>query len=384
MVVSPALPEIVGVTFIVLVIAVLLRYFRQPFVVAYIIAGIIIGPDILGIAGDYEAISILGEIGVVLLLFFIGMEVSLPKLVSNWRIAILGTLFQVIGSVGFAWLLSLWFGWPLELVVLLGFVISISSTAVVHKILESLNEVHTNVGQNVIGILLVQDMAIIPMLIILGFLGGSPPTGFEIALQITGGILVIGTLAWILIKREINLPFGKTIKGDHELQVFAALLLGFGAAFITSLFGISAAIGAFIGGIVVSSAKETQWIHESLNSFRVVFVALFFVSIGILINLEFLFSNIKIIATLFIGTLVTNTFINSTIIKSLGRSWRESIYSGSLLSQIGEFSFIIGSVGLHGGIITHFEYQMIISVIALTLLASPLWISFTRKFVLKD
>ncbi|MCA9496970.1 MAG: cation:proton antiporter [Nanoarchaeota archaeon] len=379
--IDPILPILITISLAIILISLILKKFKQPLVVAYIIVGLIIGPYGLGILTDIETITSLGNIGVVILLFFIGMEVDLRKLIANWKVAVIGTFFQILLSLIFVYLFSFWLDWELKRIILLGFAISLSSTAVVLKILKEFNELESKTGQNVLSILLVQDIAIVPMFIILSFLGGKKVSYNEIALQIIGAILIISFVIWLFKKETIKLPFSNLIKKDHELQVFWALVLCFGFALITGIFGLSTALGAFIAGIVLGSAKETSWVIENLHSFYIILVALFFVSIGMLIDLHFIYENYIEIIMLVCGVFLTNTIINAIILKVLKSSWKESLYGGALLSEIGEFSFILGAVALNLGIIQLFAYNMTISVIALTLLLSPLWIILFRKIL---
>ncbi len=352
---------------------------------AYLFAGIIIGPFCLGIISDHQIMLRLESIGVMLLLFFVGMKVSMSKLIANWKIEIGGTFIQIVASLLCIGALSLWLDWTWARVILLGFVISISSTAVVLKILEDRKETDSDIGRHVIGILLIQDLALIPMIIIIEFLGGKTPEVKELLLQITGGTAIISFIVWMAkTKRNLKLPFSKLIKRDHELQVFAALLLCFGLAFISELFHLSSAIGAFTAGIIVASTKETDWVSRSLQPFYIFFVALFFVSIGMLIDPLFLMENWPVIFIMVFFALLTNTFINAFIFNFLGMNWRQSLYGGGLLSQIGEFSFVLISIGLQYKTIGEFEYQMAIYIIATTLLLCPMWISFIQHFSKKQ
>jgi CPA2 family monovalent cation:H+ antiporter-2 len=259
--------------------------------------------------------------------------------------------------------------------------ISLSSTAVIVKLLQERNELFTTVGQNVLGVLIAQDILIVPMLVIMGYLGESKPEISEIIKQITGGILIIGIILYILKKKEVKLPFMEYIKNDHEMQVFVAFSLCFGFSILTALFGLSSALGAFIAGIILASTKSTEWVHNSLHTFKILFVALFFVSIGMLIDLQFLKDNALIIGSLVLIVIVVNNVINALVMYLFSKDWKVSLYAGALLSQIGEFSFIIGSTGYYSGIIKIYDYQLVICTIALTLLISPLWISLSRKVI---
>lgn len=381
---DPALSIIVGALLVILLMGMLLNRLKQPHVVGYLIVGILLGPHVIGLIHDQALIERLGAMGVVFLLFFIGMEVSPRKLLATWRIAVIGTTVQILISILCIWLLGKWLDWPLSRTILMGFVISLSSTAVVLKVLQDRNELETDTGQNVLGVLLFQDVAIIPMLIVISLMSGNEPDSQQIILQIVGGVLMIALIAYIMRKETIHLPLAKWLKGDHEMQIFAALIICFGLSLITGLFGLSTALGAFIGGMLVGAARETQWVHHSLDPFRVIFVALFFVSIGMLVDLIFIKEHWFQIAALVIAVILTNTFINAVIIRLLGDSWPDSLYSGALLSQIGEFSFVLAAVGMQANLINNYGYQLTVTVIALSLMISPAWIALSRRLLYKN
>jgi len=368
---------------IIIALVVVLRYFKQPYVIAYIFAGILLGDFGFEIITDKELVQSMGEIGLILLLFFIGMEINLPDLVKNWKIATFGTLFQIIGSIALVGLIGVYFEWPLARIITIGFVISLSSSAVVIKLLQDTGETDSTTGKNVISILLMQDILIVPMLIATNYLGGNVPTFTESVLQIAGGILIIGTIIWIWKKKEIKIPFSQQIEEDHELQVFVAMVVCFGCAIITAFFGLSAALGAFVGGMVVHAACSTEWFHDSLYAFRVMFVALFFVSIGVLIDLNFLMENWEMVCVVILAVYITNHFVNAAVLHYFGMDWKESLYGGALLAQAGELGFVIGASAFAAGIVTEFAYQLMIVVISLTLLISPIWIGVTKKLVHK-
>jgi CPA2 family monovalent cation:H+ antiporter-2 len=377
--VDPILSTFVILSLVIILLGLILRLLRQPSIITYILVGVIVGPFGLKLVTDEILISNLGSLGLVLLLFFIGMEIHLPDLIANWKVSVIGTLIQVILSIAVVAIIGKYFDWPIERVILLGFVISLSSTAVIIKLLEERNELQTKSGQFVIGILLVQDIIIVPMIIILGYLGGSQPSGIALVKQILGGLLIVFIMIYIIRKKEVVLPFKGQIRKDHEMQVFIAFTLCFGFSIITAWLGLSAALGAFVAGIMVSSTRSERWVIESLHAFKIFFVALFFVSIGLLIDLQFLRENFVIIAVLVAVIFIMNNSINGIVLRIFCRDWRVSLYSGALLSQIGEFSFIVGFTGYQTGIIADYTYQLTLSVIALSLLLSPFWIALIRK-----
>ena len=378
---DPAMGAIVGALFLILAVGLALRFLRQPHVVAYLIAGVLIGPGVTGLFMDTDALTRLGAVGVVLLLFFIGMEVSPKRLASNWRVSIVGTLLQILISVGFVWVVGAWLDWPFGRVLMLGFVISLSSTAVVLKILSDWNELDTPVGQDAVGILLVQDFAVVPMLIILDQLGGGSSEHSNIWLQVTGGAAILAILAYLAVREEVRLPFLKWLKRDEELQLFGALSICFGIALLTGWMGLSTALGAFVAGMMIGAARETQWVHHSLAPFHVVLLAIFFVSIGMMLDLRFLVANLALVLSLVLVILVVNTFINAGILRLLGDPWKETLYAGALLAQIGEFSFVLAAVGINSHAISEYGYQLVISTIAVSLLFSPAWIMLVRRLL---
>ena len=381
---DPYLPHLVSEILIILAIAMLLRFFRQPNIVGYLLSGILLGPHVLGMVTDLDLISRLGSLGTILLLFFVGMEVSPSRLMANWKVAIFGTLVQILLSVLCIWLLGALFDWPLGRRVLIGFVISLSSTAVVLRILQDNGELDTKAGQNALGILLVQDLAVVPMQIIVGLMGGEAPTLPELVLQSTGGVLMIVLMALVFIKRELKLPFLSHLRKDPEMQVFVALTICFGMATLTGLFGLSTALGAFAGGMLVTAAKETHWVHHSLEPFRVVFISLFFVAVGLMLDLNFLVANIWQVLILGGIAFLTNTVINALVLRAMGDSRCDAFYTAILLAQIGEFSFVLAAVGLQAQVISQHGYQLTLAVIASTLLITPLWTALSRRLLFRS
>lgn len=366
---------------LIIIIGLVLKKFKQPYIIGYIIIGALLGEHGIGLIKDADSIHHLGEIGIILLLFFIGMEISLPELVKQWKLAVLGTLLQVAISVLIVLAIGYFFNWNFERSIILGFVIALSSSAIIIKIIQDKNLITTRIGKNVLSILLMQDIIIVPLLIITSLIGGKEEPIENILLMIVGGLIVIAILIYIYIKRSIKLPFESKLENDHELQVFAAILLCFGGALLASAFGLSPALGAFVGGMVMHVSKATDWIYDTLHSFRVLFVALFFVSIGLQIDFEFIIENYVVISIILLSVYLTNHFINSFILKLFSCKTHEAILGGALLAQIGELSFLISSSAYSLEILESFGYKFTISLISLTLLISPFYISVTEKLL---
>ncbi|NQV47341.1 MAG: cation:proton antiporter [Rhodospirillaceae bacterium] len=378
---DPILPVFVLIILILTGVAAVARWFHQPLIVGYLIAGLLMGPAAFGLINDTVFLARLGAVGVVLLMFFVGMEVSPGKLIENWKVAVLGTIFQVSVSVGLMVAFGTYQEWPLNRSILLGFVISLSSTAVVLKLLDDWKITDTQSGRDALGILIVQDIAVIPMLIIIGMLGGAQLESATLMKQGIGATILLGVVAWVSLSKNFRFPFPLRFKNDREFQVLTALLICLGFSVISGLLELSTALGAFIGGMVVRAARDTQWIDHSLHGFRVIFIALFFASVGALLDLHFLTGNWGQILLLVGIVILVNTFVNAAALVSLGRDWKKSLYTGAILSQIGEFSFVLAAVGFQMGIVGEFAYQMSIAVIVMSLLLSPAWIYSVELFL---
>ncbi len=376
---DPLILYVSAAVFLVLLVGAAAKRLKQPNVVGYLVAGVVMGPFGLGLLTDIHLLTTIGALGVVLLIFFVGMELEPRELIANWRVAIIGTTLQIAFSVAAVGVLGWALEWPLARTILVGFVISLSSTAVVFKLLSDFKEQQTATGRQVSSILLTQDLALIPMMIIIALVGGTTPSVAEVGLQVVGGIFIMVLFIWLIRAGEINLPFLRYLQDDKEMQVFAALGLCFGLALVTGLFNLSSALGAFLAGMLVAASRGTQWIHHSLLPFHVAFVAVFFVSIGMLVDLQFLLDEWPLILTLVFIALVINSVINAGALRLLGVEWRPALYAGALLAQIGEFSFVLAAVGRQAEIISDYGYSLAIEVIAISLIVSPIWITTVKK-----
>lgn len=377
---DPEMITIISMILVILSVGFVLRVLQQPHVVAYLIAGVILGPYILDVISDQATLDRIGQIGVIMLLFFVGMEVSPKRLLANWKVAVLGTSLQITVSVLVMYAIGELLDWSISRSIFYGFVISMSSTAVLMSFLQERGLLKHQLGEDVLSVSLMQDILVIPMLILLTFLSGSNQSGENVVdswiliQQAIGGCILIGLFIWLLVAKSIHLPFGTRLRSDHELQVFLALGLCFGVAVVTGLLHLSAALGAFVAGMVVGAAKETTWVHSRLDALRVILVALFFVSIGMLLDLQFIYENIFRIIGLVIAVFAMNTLINAIVFRAVGRTWKHSFFVAAMLAQIGEFAFVLAAVGLQLGIIEGGTAKTAIAVIALSLLLSPLWI----------
>jgi len=378
---DPMVLPFVGCCFFIFFLGFIARWWRQPIMVGYMVAGVVVGPGVLGIVSSSDLIYQLGSFGVLLLLFFVGMEFSISDFKANLRNTVLGTLFQIVVSIAYTFALGWWLDWPWRRSLLLGFVISLSSTAVVFRYLQNGGMLNSKVGGRVGNILIAQDFAVIAMLLVLQYISPSSAGHSPVWLQLFGGLLFGGLLLFLFKRQRIQLGLQARIKHDKELQVFLALLICFGFAFMSGVFHLSAALGAFLGGIFISVARETDWIIHSLEPFQILLMAVFFVAIGMMIDIDIIKTYWRTILLLLGIVFILNTSINALMLKLGGLDLKASLYGGALLSQIGEFGFVLATVGVHMETISQTTYQVILCVIALSLFFSPVWFSLTRRSI---
>ena len=357
---------------------ILIKKLRQPYAVGYILAGLIIGPSVFGLVDNIQVIRAAGAIGIVFLLFFIGMEISPKKLIENWKATFLGTFIQINISIGLVWILGHQLDWPISRIILIGFVITLSSTAMVIQYLQEKGITKTAIGVDVIGVLLAQDIFVVPMLIMAGILGAGTINIKELSLQTFGGIFLVSLIFIAPRFKKYEIKFFESFKNDKEFQVLFCLAFTFGLAFLSGVMELSTALGAFIAGNLITNFRVGGWFHDILEPFRVIFIAIFFADIGLLIDRNVVKENSTTIIILSLVAMLVNTFVKASILRSMGRMWSNAFIAGALLSQVGEFSFIIGAVGYQTKLIDNFSYQLTIQIIALTIILTPFWVNLVQ------
>jgi CPA2 family monovalent cation:H+ antiporter-2 len=355
--------------------------FRQPAIVGYILAGVLLGPSALALVHDRGQISTLAELGVLLLLFLVGMELSLRGFKRVWRTALIATVLQIAASVGLTLALSLLFGWSLGLSILLGFVIALSSTAVVIKMLEDMNILRTPVAQITVGVLVAQDLAVVPMMLTVDTLAGGSFDWLAV-LKIGLSIVFLALLILYLSRRKkVRLPFARLVVGNPDLTTLGGLAFCFGAAAATGLVGLSPAYGAFLAGLVIGNSTERPAILRSIRPIQSILIMVFFLSIGLLIDLAFIWNNLGTVLLILSVVIVFKTALNIGVLRLAGQPWAHAFITGILIAQIGEFSFLLSQSGVAAGLIGEAEMSLIVAVTALSLVISPLWLFTARRLL---
>jgi len=377
----PLLTDIVIIFGLAVAVLLLFHFIRLPAVVGLLITGILTGPYGFGLVGAIHEVEVLAEIGVILLLFTIGIEFSFKKLIEIRKQVVVGGTLQVGLTILAVFVIARQIGLSSPEAIFYGFLISLSSTAIVLRLIQERAEVDTPHGRTGLGILLFQDVIIVPMILITPMLAGSRPgeINSDIFIFAAKGIAII---ILVLVAAKWMMPWllhqvART--RSKELFLLSVVAICLAIAWLTSNAGLSLALGAFIAGLIIS---ESEYSHQALGNilpFRNVFTSFFFVSIGMLLDTGFLLNNIDIILIASVGVLILKALIANSVAVLLGFPLRSGILAGLSICQVGEFSFILSRTGLKYGLLAD-HYQLFLAVAVLTMAATPFIISLAPRF----
>lgn len=344
-------------------------------IVGYLVTGVIIGPSVIGLVKDQTMIELFAEIGVILLLFTIGIEFSLKELIRSRRTILLGGGMQVLLTIVVVTLIALAAGQPMGIAIFLGFLVSMSSTAIVLRILSERAEMETPNGKVTISILIFQDLGIILMVLLVPLLAGTAGTSSTamifsilkaiaiVLLLIVAGRFIVPTILYHIVKTR-----------NRELFLLGMIVICLGTATLTSMAGLSLAIGAFIIGLIIS---ESEFSHQALSEIlplRDVFNSLFFISIGMLLDLGFVLDNVSIILYVVILVILIKFTLSMVSTFVLRYPIHTAFLVGLSLAQIGEFSFVLSLIGIQHGLLNNDIYQIFLASAILTMIATPFMI----------
>ncbi len=353
---------------------------KVPSIVGFLIAGMIMGPYGFEFIKDLHEVEILAEVGVILLMFTIGLEFSLKNLLTLRSAVLGGGLLQVsLTTVIVALLSYMLFQFRINTAIFDGFLVSLSSTAIVLKMLFDRAEMNTLHGRTSIGMLIFQDLCVVPFMLLVPLLAGVESGIENIVITMLKALLVVGIVLFAARWAVPHILHQVVSCRCRELFVISIILLCLGTALLTSKLGLSLALGAFLAGIVISESEYASQAIADILPFKESFTGLFFISIGMLLNLDFFkITFVTIIAVVFIILIIK---IVAVIISAyaIGKSLRNSIQTGFYLFQIGEFSFILAVSGKQHGLITEDIYQIFLSASILTMMLTPLMIGISFR-----
>ena len=358
----------------------LFRAFRLPAMLAYFLVGMALGPHTFGLLPDTEATKEFAEFGIVFLMFSIGLEFSLPQLYAM-RKKVLGlggaqvfiTLAIVMGIAKLAGL-----DWPVAFVI--GSALAMSSTAIVSKILAERVDLNSRHGRLSIGVLLFQDIAVVPILVLIPALGvaGANLTdvlGFAL-FKAAAMLLFLFTVGKWLINPWFNIVAGQR---SRELFVMNVLMVTLLLAFATKLAGLSYALGAFIAGMLISETKFRYQVESDISPFRDILLGLFFISVGMLLNLQQIFNNLGLVLLILVAFILLKAAIVTLVIRLMQYETGVAIRTGLILAQAGEFSFVILALGVEQKLISGPALQLILAASLLSMVIAPFLIQYNGR-----
>jgi len=344
---------------------------KLPALPGFIVAGVLLGPNALGLVSDVHQVESLAEVGVILLLFTIGIEFSLSRLREMGRQVVIGGGAQVLLTVGLSAALAVALGLAWPVAVLLGFLVALSSTAIVLKGLADKGEIDTPHGRLATGVLIFQDLCVVPMMLVLPYLAGGAGEGAGVAWAlIKAGLVVAGVL--VLARTVVPRALSEIVKTrSRELFLIAVILVGTLTALGTAAAGASLALGAFLAGLVISESDYGHQAMAELLPFRDVFISLFFVTVGMLVHVGFLRDH-PVLALAGVAAIMGGKSVLAALGPAvLGYSGRVALLAGLAVSQIGEFSFVLARQGRGTGLLPEGLYQTFLAVAVLTMLVTP-------------
>lgn len=358
--------------------------FNIPPVVGFLLTGVLAGPHALGLVGNTEDVEILAQVGIILLLFGIGMEFSIKKLVKIKRLFLLGGALQVGLTILVSFCIGVALGKSWNQSIFLGCLLSMSSTAIVLEVLEKKGETQSPHGKLSVAVLIFQDMIAIPMILLTPLLVVDPLNqsmfDFSLVWLLVKGLAILLVVFFSAQRLVPRLLLAVARTRNKELFLLAVLSLCFGVAWLTSSLGLSLTIGAFLAGLLLSESEYSNEALSHIFPFQALFISFFFVSVGMLLNLDFVFHQPLTILALVGVVILLKSFAAALTAILLRMPIRTAVLMGITLSQIGEFAFVLAKTGSSLGIVDDGFYQLFLSVSLLTLTISPFLINWAPRF----
>ncbi|OIP57709.1 MAG: hypothetical protein AUK34_09940 [Ignavibacteria bacterium CG2_30_36_16] len=350
---------------------------KIPSIVGFLAAGMIIGPHGFQLISEITEIEVMAEVGVILLLFVIGLEVSIKQLMRMKKFLIIAGGLQLIGTIAFSSIIFYSFGINITQSIFLAMLVSLSSTAIVLKLLSDKRELEAPHGRIALGVLIFQDLAIVPMFIVLPILGsGSNMPVSEIVLQLFFAFGVVGV---VLLASNYLMPrILETLVKMKMREAFTVgiLLILLGTAYLTHAVGLSFALGAFIAGLILSESDYSHQIVAEILPLKDAFNSIFFVSIGLLLNIGFVFQFPYLLIGITAGIIALKAIVVIAIVKFMKYPLRTAVLAGLGLAQIGEFSFVLAQAGMNFQLIPDDFYNAFLASSIFTMILTPFFFKF--------
>lgn len=374
--------DIVVIFTLAILAAVVCHRLRVPTSVGLLLAGVLAGPDILGLIRNVHEIELLAEIGVVLLLFLIGLDFSLAEVAHLRRQFAVGGSLQFFGTAAIVALGTIAMGSTLQQGVYIGFLIALSSTAIVLRMLQERAELDTPHGRSVLAILIYQDAAVVPVMLVAPLLAGVAGGSALISIAgLVGKMAAVGAFAFVAYRWAVPWILERIAHTrSSETFLLGVITLCMGIALVTQSLGLSLALGAFLAGLIVSDSMYSHQAVTVMLPFRDVFMSLFFVSIGMLLDVQFLLEDPLRIAILTLGVLIIKPIMGAAASLAARLPLRYSVLTGLDLGQVGEFSLVAAQAGVVAGLLGVDVFQTVLGVAVLTMILTPVLVAMGPRF----
>lgn len=345
---------------------------KIPTIIGYLLTGVVAGPSLLGIIRSPHEIEFMAEIGIIILMFTIGLEFSLNHLIKIRKIVFFGGFAQLLFTAGITAMAARMYDLNWETAWFIGFLTALSSTALVLKILQERGELTSNYGRTVVGILVFQDIILIPLILLTPLLGGQTSNiGTDLLIL---GIKSVAILALVFVGNRWMMPKVLhliALTKNKELFLMSILLVCLAVALLTAELGMSLAFGAFLGGLMISRSEYSQDAFSHVNPFKDTFTSFFFVSIGMLLDINFVIENLTLVFGTVLLVIAIKSFVAGGTAFFLGHTFRGTFVVGFALAQIGEFSFILAKTGQKYQLLSDYYYQLFLAVTIVSMALTP-------------
>lgn len=365
-----------------LVLGLICERLRQSSILGYLAAGTLLGPNAFGLVSDSEQVRHLAELGVALLLFTIGLEFSWPRLKRLGIAALGGGAAQILVTIAIGFACAKLMGLPVDTSIVIGAIVSLSSTACVLRLLIARAEIESVHGRYALGILLMQDIAVVPLFLLVTVLGGDG-TIAEVGMGMLRALLLAAVLVvvlLVLLNKIAPLILGlDALRHNRDLPILLAFVVGIGAAWGSHELGLSPALGAFVAGMILAESAFATQIRADVASIKTLLVTLFFASIGMLGDPVWFVENFGPVISLVAAIVIGKAAIIWGVLKAFGVASRAALAAGICLAQVGEFSFVLAAAAAAGGLIDEQLFTLIVSATIVSLFCTPYLVMLAPK-----
>ncbi len=379
-----ALLDVLIILLTAMVLGGVFERFKQNAILGYLLAGALVGPHAFDLIPNHEAVRSITELGVALLLFVIGLEFSWRRLRSLGAIALGGGTLQVLVTTLLATFAAMMIGLDARPAFVVGSIIALSSTAVVMRLLADRAEIDSVYGRNALGILLLQDIAVVPLVLAVSVLGGDGAVSqihWAVARALGAALFLAGVLYLMLCHIVPHLLRSREATRNRDLPVLLAMVTAVGSAWTAHALGFSPVLGAFVAGVVLAESPFATQIRSDITPLKTLFVTLFFSSIGVLINPAWVLQHWVTVMATMVAIICGKIIVASAAARLFRTSPGRSIATGFCLAQVGEFSFMIADVARSGGVISGGLFELMITVAVTTLMVTPYLVAAAPRVV---